>query len=219
MKKLLLVFCMLSFMVGTYAQRDSSMNCSHGDDIRTIFGNIESKGGYMAFTVKYSEIANQYNWDFGGRAGWILNHNIALGFAGYGFMKEPKFDTELNDKYNLQGGYGGFLIEPILLPRFPVHISIPVLIGAGGVSYTLSKQMMGNSNAWNGYYDTKDYIIESQPFAIIEPGVELEFNIVRYFRISFGAYYRYTTNINIRNNTSTVLNGFSGGITFKLGKF
>jgi hypothetical protein len=58
---------------------------------------------------------------------------------------------------------------------------------------------------------------------IIEPGVELELNVTRFFRFSVGAYYRYTSDVDIENPDYTVptdiLKGFSGGVTFKFGKF
>ena len=58
-----------------------------------------------------------------------------LNLAGYGFFSDYKFDAVLNRNTNYQGGYGGFYFEPILLPKFPAHITLPVLIGVGGIAY------------------------------------------------------------------------------------
>jgi len=213
-KLITLLFAILPFV--TFSQNDSARN-NYNDDIQTLFGNVYSNGGYLAFTIKYSEIDYQYNWDIGGRAAWIVNHNIGFGIAGYGFMQKPKFDAELNDEYALRGGYGGFFIEPILLPKFPVHIAMPVFFGAGGAAYTLANKMWDNSNNWDSQNQNKP--VDSQPFVIVEPGIELEFNFFQYLRVCAGAYYRYTSNLQIRNNGPEALNGFSGGLTLKFGKF
>ncbi|MCI0522234.1 MAG: hypothetical protein L0Y37_01125, partial [Bacteroidales bacterium] len=37
--------------------------------------------------------------------------------------------------FKLVWGYGGFIIEPIVAPMYPVHVSFPILIGGGGISY------------------------------------------------------------------------------------
>jgi len=113
---------------------------------------------------------------------------------------------------NLTGGYGGLVLEPIVFPNFPVHLSLPVLIGAGGIAYTTSN--------YYPEYDDSDYFVEdSYAYFIIEPGVELELNMLKFFRLAFGGYYRYTSDIDLIDYPENVLHGFSGGITFKFGKF
>ena len=47
-------------------------------------------------------------------------------------------------------------------------------------------------------------------------------HVVRFFRLAIGGYYRMTTDIRFADNidvSSNVLDGFSGGITLKFGKF
>jgi hypothetical protein len=209
-----LIILIVSF-ANSYCQQDS-IKREHHDDIMTLLGDIRHYGVYAAFTVKYSEINKVYNWDIGGRMGFVKNHSMSFGIAGYGFMKEPKFDIDQQADYALQGGYGGFFIERALFPKFPVHLSLPVFFGAGGVSYT--KVNSGRNNYyWNNYTD--NMTLDTQPFIIIEPGVELEMNLVSHLRVGFGAYYRLTSNIDVRNNSPEALNGFSVGMTFKFGKF
>jgi hypothetical protein len=208
---------LLSFLTEGYAfsQKDSIWK-DHSDDIRTLLGDIKHYGIYAAFTVKYSEINKEYNWDFGGRMGFVKNHDLSFGIAGYGFTKEPKFDVEQQADYALQGGYGGFFIEPCLFPKFPVHLSLPVFFGAGGVSYT-KVNTNRNNYYWNNYSENMTF--DTQPFVVIEPGVELEMNLIRHIRMGLGVYYRVSSNIDVRNNEPTALNGFSVGMTFKFGKF
>ena len=91
-------------------------------------------------------------------------------------------------------------------------MSLPILVGVGGVAYATSY----TSYDWA---DPNYFVEDAVPFVVVEPGAELEFNIVRFFRISLGAFYRYTSDIQLAYTAPDVLNGFSYGITFKFGKF
>jgi len=120
-----------------------------------------------------------------------------------------QFDSQ---DLNLAGGYGGLLIEPVLAPFSPVHLAFPVIIGAGGVAYV-------NYNWWEYSTYQNPVVTESDAFFVFEPGVELEFNVVRFMRIGIGASYRYTSKVHLFNVSNDVLNGFSGGFSLKFGKF
>jgi hypothetical protein len=108
----------------------------------------------------------------------------------------------------LSGGYGGLLIEPIILPKLPVHISFPFLFGVGGVS---SMDLI--SDDWDFYIEN------SNVYVLVEPGIDLELNMTKFFRISLGAKYRVTSQLSMPNVNSNALNGLSCGIKFKFGKF
>lgn len=56
-------------------------------------------------------------------------------------------------------------------------------------------------------------------FFIIEPGVEVEVNMLRYFRLSLGAYCLYTSPVDLYDMPEDALNGFNVGVTFKFGSF
>ncbi|MBA7572879.1 hypothetical protein ES708_14666 [subsurface metagenome] len=200
-----------------YSQSEEKKQRIKDDEIKTIFGRNLSNGGYGAFSITYSEIDHKDAIQFGGRGAWIIDHGLAIGFGGTGFLNDYHYDTILDQNANLAGGYGGLYIEPILAPRFPFHISFPILLGVGGITYT-------SDNYTGDYRD--NYIEDTDVFLIAEPGVELEFNILKYFRIALGAYYRYTSNISLEYIITgqpfvgeDVLHGLSMGITFKFGKF
>lgn len=191
-------------------------------EIKTIFGhndNVEH-GAYGAITLEYSQIDSKDALLFGARGAWIINHNIALGFAGKGIAtveSYSEFNTWNSDFY-LSGGYGGLLIEPILAPMSPVHVSFPVTIGAGGVAYTQRFEYDGN---WeNSRWDTWD----ASAFFVLEPGVEVNLNLLKFMRLSFGGYYRYTAGLSLENpdgvkESKDFLDGFSAGMSLKFGKF
>ncbi len=218
MKKL--TYSILAILISInicYSQSEEKKQRIKDDEIKTIFGRNRSNGGYGAFSITYSEIDHKDAIQFGGRGAWIIDHSLAIGFGGTGFLNDYHYDTILDQNANLAGGYGGLYIEPILAPRFPFHISFPILLGVGGITYT--------SNNYTGDY-RDNYIEDTDVFLIAEPGVELEFNILKYFRIALGAYYRYTSNISLEYISTgqpfvgeDVLHGLSMGITFKFGKF
>ncbi len=196
-----------------------------GTDIKTLFGNSTSHGGYGAFSIRYNELSEMDGVVLGGRGGWVIGHSFTLGLAGYGFFTESKKSKIIpNDyEYNIGGGYGGLLLEPVIGYRFPIHLSFPILIGAGGIAY--SRDYV--DNGWEEWDETYDYTEDSDAFFIIEPGAELELNLVKFMRVCFGAYYRYTSDIKLEtkdgNNSplvkKDVLQNLSFGVTFKFGKF
>jgi hypothetical protein len=54
---------------------------------------------------------------------------------------------------------------------------------------------------------------------VVEPAIELEFNMARFFRMAATASYRYTSNITLFDTDEDVLRGLNFGLTFKFGKF
>lgn len=209
----LLLFVLLS-AIAAKAQETT------GGEMRTLFGNNEkiSHGGYGALLINYSQIDDKDAVLVGARGGWIINHGITLGIGGYGFANQLDYKNftvgdEVYDKVILSGGYGGLLIEPILFPFSPVHVAIPVIIGAGGAAY-VNDYYYGNPG-----YEWEYYTIDSSPFFVLEPGVEIEFNMVKFMRIGLGAYYRYTSGLDLYNTDEHALDGFSTGISLKFGKF
>jgi hypothetical protein len=212
MKKIFFIIGMIVLSFNLYSQDDTSEN---NGEIKTLFGQAKSHGGYGAPIYRYGIINKNGAYINGGRGAWIINHSFALGGGGVSFASEIMHDQAAGVNYQLNGGYGGILLEPILLYKFPLHIAIPVLIGAGGSSYIVKDYM------------NEDYIEDTKPFFVAEPGVELEINVLKFFRLNFGAYYRYTYGGRLRYSDGEVinavrpdaLNDLSFGITLKFGKF
>lgn len=112
----------------------------------------------------------------------------------------------------MAGGYGGLVIEPIIGAKWPVHVSIPILIGAGGVGLIRNNYLKPD---WEENYYHEDV----DAFFVIEPGIEVELNMVKFMRLAIGGYYRYTSDLHLADTKSNVLDGFSVGLTMKFGKF
>jgi hypothetical protein len=184
------------------------------DGIQTLTGPGHNVGFYFGFHSEYSQIAGYDAFGAGGTFAMIINHGLAIGFSGKGFFTEPyEVSNITHTSRNYTGGYGGFLIEPIIYPKFPVHVSFPMLIGAGGIA----KSTLVNYNYPYDYTDV--YVENAEAYLIFEPAVELELNVTRWMRLGLGASYRLTTSLEPSAFDTNPLNGFTGGFSFKFGKF
>ncbi len=212
MKKLLPLFFLLFYLAAAGQENG---------EIKTIFDRFDGKtnGGYGCIGARYCKLDNSEAFISGIRIAWIINHRYAIGFGGYGFYNKAEIDNNLNANYRLEGGYGGLFFEPMLFPRFPIHLTMPVFVGMGGASYNRKRDNLTDNEELN--------IEDRDVFFLMEPGLELECNVFRFLRIGIGAYYRYTSNISLNYDNeqfgrivnSEILHGFSYGIVFKIGKF
>ncbi len=208
----LMSFFLISF-ISAQENKDLVYDEEH-NDIRTLFGNHSIiHGGYGAITIAYSEIDNLNAVSIGGRGAWIIGHWFAVGVGGTGFINDINYNSALGQYTNLTGGYGGILLEPIIIPAFPVHITLPVLVGAGGIAYVTSQ---GTSEV----YEPPTYVDDATSFFIVEPGAELELNFLKHIRLAFGITYRFTNEIILRDVSGPYpLNGWTGSVALKFGKF
>ncbi len=210
MNKLIILLSIILIAEMSAAQNYNRYN--EEDEIQTIFSKRRSNGGYGAISVSYSEIDHKDAIIMGARGAWIINHSFAIGLGGYGFVNDINYDNVFNNNldYNLAGGYGGLFIEPILGSKRAVHLSFPVLFGLGGIAY------VEHHNNWDYWWSTND---RSDVYWVFEPGVELEFNITRHFRMAATASYRFTSAINMLYTDPEILEGLTAGLVFKFGKF
>ncbi len=129
-------------------------------------------------------------------------------------VNTSELNLQIPEHLYLVGGYGGFFVEPIIAPNFPVHVSIPIMIGGGGLA--LNESTWHDQN-WDHNYNYQPYDWDS--YFVLEPGVEVEMNVVKFFRIALGGSYRYTSNLHISYLPKDMMCGFNGYVTFKFGKF
>jgi len=224
--KILLSAILAFFVLITYAQDEEQM--------KTVFNKSDGKidhGGYGAVTIGYSKIDGKDGMLIGGRAGWLIDHRLTLGLVGYGFFNnlQKNYDYQASE-YTLAGGYGGLFLEPIILNKKPVHLTVPLIFAVGGIT------AMDDYWSNNYYHNTYNYdYYNSDVFLVFEPGLEVEINILRFFRIAVGGSYRWTNGINLTYYyeeyvgddlitgsvpvTKNALDGFTFNMSFKFGWF
>lgn len=230
MKKPFVLLCMMSFLAyGTMAQDDYSQKSGQDDqdEIKTLFkkGKEPKKpqiGYHIGPELAYTQFTGKKDvLMLGLNMGLTVNRWFGVGLSGYGIVNSGMLDYDslvydnIDKKYkdcNLFGGYGGINLEFTILPKSPVHVTFPVLIGLGGLTYLYFPD---KDNYYYDYSETIDWDV----FFLVQPGVRVEFNVVRFFRIGVGASYRYVPDLNLINTTGSAVNQFNAHLSLKFGKF
>lgn len=220
-KIILCVFFLLAYSTSIYAQSDTTYNYSSasikddekGDEVKTLFGGRGSNGFMMGVGIDFTNLENPESLELDMKIGGIVSHSFALGGQGVA-MLDMQVDRQIigdTSTISMSGGYGGIFLQPIILPKFPVHISFPIMIGVGGVGINRSR---------SDIFLDWDNGLEGDAFLIFRPGVELGFNLVKFMRLNLGVHYRYLYGMNnIEGVKSNALDGFSGGMSLIFGKF
>ena len=122
-----------------------------------------------------------------------------------------QFRSETGTMFNIEGGYGGLYLGGILFPNEVVHLTIPVLFGAGAF-HIVDKQYFPTS------FD-KEYVLESTAFFVVKPSAQLEVNITQFLRVGVGATYRLIKGSDLRNISDDDLTSWGGTFSIRLGRF
>lgn len=181
---------------------------------KTLFGKNSKVRGFGALDFRLSEFKGDLALLAGVHGGIIINDHFMIGLGGRGITTNVSFDgINPTDKLHLYGGYGGLMIGGVFAPKEAIHITVPILIGAGGAEVTNQNYFVSNTHLDpNGFH-------ENSAFFIVEPGVEVEINLTKFFRIGIGASYRMVNGSDFVNIKDKELSGFSSGISLKFGKF
>lgn len=214
-RPLLLLLSLIA--IPAFAQRDDR-------PMRTLLskGQDIAHGGWGGPSAHFTRMLDQDALLVGARGGWIINHRLTIGLAGHGlvtYVGNPAYDAYLHDIGRTPGhrsrfdmGYGGLLIEPVVAYSAPIHISLPVIIGAGGCAYSWDGQTGGD-------FDPRFYSDDAQAFFVVEPGIDLELNVIPLLRVGVGASYRYTSDLDLPGTAKDALHGLNLGVNVKVGRF
>jgi hypothetical protein len=198
-------------VMNTYAQEDEYFTrAEEGSDIKTLGGETHHHGGFGALSFKATSFSNESVVLAGLRGGWIINRSVAIGLEGYGIIPSQKFDNVNSfngDQSILLGGYGGLFIEPIFWSNEVLHLTLPISAGAGWLGYHDDFEVIGNQ------------LIDDDIIWYVEPGANLEINVVKNFRIATGISYRFTEDLEMLNTESDAFNGMNYYLTLKFGRF
>ncbi|MHB8852874.1 MAG: hypothetical protein ACYC6P_05925 [Ignavibacteriaceae bacterium] len=200
MKKIIFVFILLTGI--TFSQEETLLS-----------GKLQS-GGFGAPTVKFTLIDGLGAVLVGGYGGWLINHSFLIGVGGYGLANAITYHgygvqlalyPNLNFPFHendIRFGYGGLVLEYIGNHSKLVHSSFSILIGAGNIN--------------SGY--NSNYLSENN-FFVVEPELNLEFNITTFFRINSGIGYRFISGIKSGYYSDVNLNAPELSLNLKFGKF
>lgn len=224
MKNILLTVILVIGQAFTVFSQDVPLNTPSGSDdgeIKTIFkksGHRVKIGGYIAPEAAWTQFDGRNVYLGGLSFGVIVDHFFSAGLAGYGILNSrnlwyDNIDTYYSQGAYLYGGYGGVKFEFRILPSFPVHVNFPVLIGGGGLVYNTWTYQNYNYDNYEG--TTLDW----DAFFVVEPGVMIELNLIKFLRLDAGISYRYTPDLDLMNTRKDLINSFNANLSLKFGKF
>lgn len=188
--------------------------------LQTIFGSTGKPGWWIGPEFGWSKIKPGLEDAFMGgfSGGIIIDHKFSVGLAGSWIIpsNELKYSgIHSTDEEYLYGGYGGLKMEYRLKPNNKIHVAFPLLIGGGSLGYSI----YGPGNWPEDDYDYDDFGTDWDGFFVIEPGITLGFNLLKFMRLDAGLSYRYAPGVELPNTSSNMFNSLTTSISLKFGKF
>ena len=180
---------------------------------RTVFKDSVASGGFGGPVAKFTSVNDQAALMLGGRGGWVINHSLLIGGGGYGIVTEvDAVNGALADQgpLDLQFGYGGVEVEYRIHPLSVWHLGVSTLVGGGSINYVRDVGSVAES---------QEHVGESDTVFVVEPGVNAELNITRWFHLNAGITYRVVGGVTQAALRNRDLSGVTGALTFKFGKF
>jgi hypothetical protein len=184
---------------------------------QTIFNSagVKNSGGYGALSNKFTTINGMFANLPEVYGGWFINHNFLLGFEGAAstnYIPVPIANQDWNgNKMTYQYGQFGLMTEYVIASHKKVHVNLNLVTGAGFIL----QYDRENLSDWH----FEDHSANTHFFMILEPGVQLEFNLLKWMRFSPGVSYRRAFNSGAPGLTDNDLSGLSGNLTMKFGHF
>lgn len=220
MKKVFTLLLVALFVQFGFAQEEKEFP-KKNDDMKTVFtkDNLKFTGGYIAPELKVSNVHEDMSLFVGGKLGFTFNESFSIGVAGYGLANNSNFltqDPEMSSisliPVRIGMGYGGLNMEYTIFSNKVIHFTVPVVVGAAGV-YVYEDDNDFFNNEWDE--------IENSAAFVVEPGVNIEFNLFKFFRLDLGASYRYVSGTDFKTVElkDEDLSDLSFNATFKFGFF
>ncbi len=180
-----------------------------------LSGKIQKIGIIASLSGQYVSLTGGFRPATGGSLSLLFNEKFSIGLGGYHVQNPNAVVGDLTTR----GSVGGLQLQYITKPSKLVHVAFPLLIGVGYASSdTLtSRGERGNKgkrgkNDWGGW-DVSKSSSNNATFGVIQPGINVEVNVLKYLSIYAGANYRIAL-----NSSSTILpNNKLSGLGLEVG--
>lgn len=174
-------------------------------------------GLYIAPEFSYGQLRGDMTSFGGSSAMFVLNKKWAIGMTAQRSLDNnfvPSAVSPLTVRSTVMGGKIEYTPKPDAL----VHVSFPLMVGMGQAS----ADSVNAKNYLHGRGDyTNRYNNNGNRFVVVQPGINLEMNLLRYAKLYVGANYR----LSFLNDNQTALlpantlQGFSINAGLKMGLF
>jgi hypothetical protein len=209
------------------------VNSSKDEKIRTLFSGsknpmktIKYLGLSVGSEFQYGSLAGEFTPMAGVSATLHINKKWGIGLGGYSTVNNFT-PTAFNVKslLNLNVMYGGLKLEYTPNPNAPIHVSFPLLI-SGGMARVDSVNNYRNGFGGRNRNNRRDFNERDNTyFWAIQPGINIEANVIRFLKIYAGASYRLVPSVNTETTTAlptpsaSQLSGLNVSAGLKVGLF
>ncbi|MDO5971439.1 hypothetical protein Q4Q35_16655 [Flavivirga aquimarina] len=201
---LLLLFCFLNSLNA----QESEDYIEFNDRKNTVHGVYLGLGLNFGFIDKAETFSSSF------KVAYVANQQFEIGFIAVGLYSDLNRSGLDNIEKDLGGVYGGLHLEPILFSKSKINLSFPLLIGGGTV--VLFDDDWDDDDWDNNEWNDDDW----EPVFVVEPGVNILYNINRYIQLEAGIKYRFSSKLDFNPEYDlNRINGISGGIGLKVGVF
>lgn len=179
------------------------------NQMRYLFDDTDIRiSGFGGPLVGFTAIGDDFAATVGGGGGILMNQKFF--FGGYGESTVTRHPRNLsiyskttgsNEEYDLRAhlNHGGFWIGYIHAPHKPVHFGFSTKLGFGAVSLT------------QGHFVNKNQDFEFDNVFVVNPQLEIEMNLLKWFKINVGVGYQLVSGINKKYEYELA----DGSVTFK----
>lgn len=147
-------------------------NMSLADEKTWLSAERPEDASYLAPKMKFSTLNDSLAYWPGVGVGWILGSVVTIGFEGYLLASHTPLENAALSPFSM--AVAGMVFEAIPSPESRSHLAFNVLMGVGGAQ--AGGEMDLDSLARHGFY-------------VVEPGVNIEFNLTRNIRLCPGVSY------------------------------
>lgn len=206
-QKSFLILILFLFGLGLQAQDDDQNYITFNDRKNVVHGV------YLGLNLGAGEIEGEPTYQGSLKLAYVANRQFEVGFQGtFLYSEQDIFNPRSGTDDDLFAAYAGLHLEPIFFSKSRINLSFPILIGAGAAGF-IERDAVRNDIDVDIDEDDVDAVF------VLEPGVNLLFNISRFVQIEAGVRYRFSSRIELTDSPVDRINGFSGGIGVKLGVF
>lgn len=197
----------------------STLKLSAQDTTHTLlkFRKPESVGIYVTPEFQYGSLNGDFTSFGGGSLMLMINNRFAFGVTGQSSISNT-FSPKNSSPLYVRSQFGGGKIEYSINPSAAIHITLPLVIGAGLVQ---ADSLSGRSGFFGGGERNNYYNRRGNSYVVIQPGVNVEANLLKFMKLFVGANYRFSI-LNDNNLTvlpASALQGLSISAGIKMGIF
>lgn len=216
--KTLTTIILLAFALGSFGQEEKTKDSDY--DPQTILGTKDkSVRGFLSFNEKGVILNDQVGLMTGGELSLVFGHRLNIGFFGFGKTNRVQSDFIDPDgfRHYYEMGMGGMKIERVFFTNRAIHFTVPVSFGVGAM--TLNRYALTDYEFYSNNYNWENSLYDFDTFVFVEPGLNLELNLLKHLRLDAGVGYMLTDEVHLAGTNNWPLNNLTGNISLKLGWF